>query len=118
MNVVANYSNKGQTVYLSKGSTLTVVLDGSYWRIYNASNSSVLQQANSSVLQQVGKVGYGSGECSGFQPPGSGCGTVTKTFLSVGIGTANITAYRGSCGEALRCVNGTGNYSVRVVVTG
>ena len=48
---------------------------------------------------------------------GMGCGTVTRTFTGVAPGQVVITAYRGYCGEDIRCRPDQQHFDVTVNVT-
>jgi hypothetical protein len=48
--------------------------------------------------------------------PGGGCGTVTWTLIATGPGTVQVTAGRTTCGEAMGCGPGQGNFTLNVVV--
>ena len=98
------YADKGATVTLHVGDRLKVVLDSTYWAILGGSPTVLLvgkQVATPSVNGCV---------------PGGGCGTVSETFTADGKGTSTVSASRTSCGEALRCTGGKGEFDVTVVV--
>jgi hypothetical protein len=86
---------------------LLVTLGSTYWTIQGSSDSRVLAPA--------GKVVTSPESCSA--PPGSGCGTVSQEFRAASSGTAQVTASRVSCGEAMRCIGPAGQYQLTVQVT-
>jgi hypothetical protein len=49
-------------------------------------------------------------------PIGSGSGTLVAHFRAAAPGTARIQTHRSSCGEAMGCRTGQGDFSVTVVV--
>jgi hypothetical protein len=50
-------------------------------------------------------------------PIGSGSGTLVARFRASGPGTARIQTHRSSCGEAMGCRPGQGDFSVTIVST-
>ncbi len=105
--IQAGDGQNGQSITLHPGQTLTVTLGSTYWTIQGSSDSQ--------VLTPVGKPATTPESCSA--PPGSGCGTVSQEFRAVSSGTAQVTASRVSCGEAMRCVGPAGQYQLTVQVT-
>ncbi|TMD22285.1 MAG: hypothetical protein E6I98_00040 [Chloroflexi bacterium] len=101
---VASDSDNGKTVNLRIGDRLEVRLTSTYWTIAGSSN----QQ----VLKAVGPVQV-SPQSSGCVP-GGGCGTVVAIFDVVGTGSAQVTASRTSCGEAMGCTGDQGSFRVTV----
>jgi hypothetical protein len=96
----------GQSVTVRVGTTLRLVLHSTYWRMLGSSAPSVLAIAGSPrYASRPGGVA------------GSGEGTVTATFTARRPGHARLSAYRASCGEALRCTPSRGSFSVEVVVS-
>lgn len=102
------YDQNGQTLTLHSGDTLTVVLPATTWSIQGSSNSQVLAQVGSAV---VSPAPFNKTTC-----PFGGCGTVTARFRAVSPGTAQVSASRNSCGEAMGCTSATGTYRLTVVV--
>ena len=100
-------ANNGQTLTVSVGATVKLVLHNIYWTVDDSSHPSVLALVGPPVYS-----GAGSIKCI----PGTGCGTVTATFKAVAQGSALISASRTSCGEALQCPGGAGTFEVTVVV--
>jgi hypothetical protein len=104
--VVATDSDNGKTLELHVGDRLDVKLASTYWSIHESSDLSVLRLAGPMAI---------SPRPSGCVP-GGGCGLAIASFDAVGKGSADVTASRDSCGEAMRCVGGAGSYRVAVVV--
>ena len=108
--VTASEAQSGSTLTLQRGDTLTVTLHSTYWTIDGSSDSAVLTAQGPAVTQ-------GDPPSSHRCVPGGGCGTVTQNFAAVGTGTADVTANRTTCGEALRCTTPEqGQWVVHVVV--
>jgi hypothetical protein len=103
--VHAGDAQNGTTVTLHPGQTLVVALASTYWTFAGSSDPK--------VLASVGTPVAAPGTC----PPGAGCGTVSQAFHAVGPGTAQVSASRVSCGEAMRCTGGAGSYRLTVQVT-
>ena len=103
----AGDSQNGKSVTMRPGQTLLVTLGSTYWTIQGSSDSQVLAPVDKAVTSPQ--------SCSA--PPGSGCGTVSQEFRAVSPGTAQVTASRVSCGEAMRCVGPAGQYQLTVQVT-
>jgi hypothetical protein len=104
--IVASESDNGKTLELHVGDRLEVKLASTYWNIQDSSDLGVLRLAGPvAVSPQPGCV------------PGAGCGLAIASFDAVGTGSADITASRSSCGEAMRCVGSAGTYRLSVVVT-
>jgi hypothetical protein len=98
--------NKGETVTLRVGARLEVVLASTYWTIHPAPKPAVLRTDGSQATTPRLK------GCV----PGGGCGTASRTFTGVTKGKTVVRASRTSCGEALRCTEANGTFSVSVVV--
>ena len=94
-----------RTVTLRRGQLLRVVLHSTYWQFAKASDRSVLR------LVRAPRVRPAPGCVAG-----SGCGTVTASYLAASRGTSTVGAERNSCGEAMGCTGDTGRYTVRIVV--
>lgn len=105
--IQAGDNQNGKSVTMHPGETLMVTLGSTYWTIQGSSDSQ--------VLAPVGKSVTAPKSCSA--PPGSGCGTVSQEFRAARSGTAQVTASRVSCGEAMRCVGLAGQYQLTVQVT-
>jgi hypothetical protein len=102
--IQAGDSQNGKSITLHAGQTLVVTLASTYWSFQGSSDSRVLSPIGAPVTTPA--------SC----PPGMGCGTVSQAFRAVGPGTAQITASRVSCGEAIGCTGATGHYQLTVQV--
>ncbi len=49
-------------------------------------------------------------------PVGGGCGTLTARFRAADRGTAQLTAHRASCGEAMGCRSDERDFTVTIIV--
>jgi hypothetical protein len=107
--MVITDQDNGHSISLRAGRRLELQLASTYWQVDGSSNSSVLRlTAGTSVSV--------SPQIRGCVP-GEGCGTVTALFDAVAPGTADVSARRTSCGEAMSCTGNLGFYRVTVVVT-
>jgi hypothetical protein len=104
--VRADDGDDGRAVTVAVGSQLTVSLASTYWRIAPPVPDGLLRGSPVLVHPATG----------GRTVPGSGQGTVVETFRALAPGTATVTATRRSCGEAMRCTGGQGDYRLTVVV--
>lgn len=104
--IVATDSDNGKTLELHVGDRLEVNLNSTYWTIHESSDLSVLRLAGPMAI---------SPRPNGCVP-GGGCGLAIASFDAVGVGSADVTASRTSCGEAMRCVGTAGSYRLSVVV--
>lgn len=104
--LVARDQDNGRAVSLRVGDHLLLVLGSTYWQFDGSSAPNVLRETGQPAVspQVAGCVG------------GQGCGTVSATFDAVAAGTAQVTAKRTSCGEALSCTGNLGSYRVTVLV--
>jgi len=101
-------TDAGRTVAVVDGVRLVVALDSTYWMFRPVAAGGVLRAVGRPrVVPQLG-------HCV----PGQGCGTVTAEFAATGTGSATVEATRTTCGEALRCTAGQGDYRVQVLVHG
>jgi hypothetical protein len=99
--------SNGATVLVQPGQTLIVTLHSTYWQLSPPPGSTPLRvQAPPTPQTRTG--------CPSI--PGTGCGTVSATYVATGPGTTTVTAHRDSCGEALRCVGEQGNWRITVRV--
>lgn len=103
--VVLGERAQGTTVRVATGTLIVVRLHSAYW--------STPADSDPQVLTPLGGGTTATGTC----PPGRGCGISSAQFIARRLGTADITAQRDSCGEAMRCSPGTGRYDVTVRVT-
>jgi hypothetical protein len=102
-------ASNGKALTIHTGDTVTVVLANTYWTIDTGAGT-VLK----AVGAQANAAGHPGPGCYG----GSGCGTATRTFAAVAAGTANLTAHRTTCGEALQCSADQKSFRVSVTVLG
>jgi len=109
VNVRAADAQNGSSLTLRAGQTLLVTLASTYWSFQGTSNPQVLVPVGGPVVSPAP-----SPTCP---VAGSGCGTVAQEFRAVAPGTAQVTASRVSCGEALRCGDAAGHYRLTVEVT-
>ncbi|WP_405883831.1 hypothetical protein OG762_38025 [Streptomyces sp. NBC_01136] len=103
--VVLDERARGTTVRVTTGTLVVVRLHSAYW--------STPAGSDPRVLTPVGGGTTDTATC----PPGRGCGISSARFTALRPGTAQITAGRDSCGEAMRCPPGQGRYDVTVTVT-
>lgn len=104
--IVATDSDNGKTFEMHVGDRLEVNLASTYWSIHESSDLTVLKLAGPMAI---------SPRPNGCVP-GGGCGLAIASFAAVGTGSADVTASRSSCGEAMRCVGNAGSYRLSVVV--
>lgn len=97
--------NDGQTVHAGVGRQFSVSLASTYWMFDALPDATVVRSVGNPVVAP-------SPGCV----PGEGCGTVTGIFLATGPGTMAVKAHRRSCGEAMGCTGGAGQFSLTVVV--
>jgi hypothetical protein len=101
-------TSNGRTVDAHVGDTVTVTLHSTYWTIAAPTGSALATSADP-------KPSPGGTACPHI--PGSGCGTVTASYRAGSAGTSTLSAHRDSCGEALRCTPGAGDWTVTVKVS-
>ena len=106
-NIQVGDNQNGGTITMHTGQTLIVTLGSTYWTIQGSSDSLVLAPVGAAITSPE--------SCDA--PPGSGCGTVSQEFRAARSGTAQVTASRVSCGEAMACVGPARQYQVTVQVT-
>lgn len=104
---LAGDAENGTTVNLHVGDRLALTLHSTYWTISGSTNSRVLTAEGPEAVSPA------PGGCV----PGGGCGTVTMTFDVIGTGSADVTASRVSCGEAMLCTGTQGSYKITVAST-
>jgi hypothetical protein len=107
--VTVSETENGRTITVRSGSRVTLTLHSTYWSIGGSSDATVLHQVGGTSTRPAKP-----GTCV----PGQGCGTVSATFVALRRAEADLTASRTTCGEALRCTPGQGDYVVHVVVAG
>jgi hypothetical protein len=106
VSVRAGDDQNGTSIALHPGQTLQVTLSSTYWSFQGSSNPQVLAIVGAPVTSPL--------PCNNV--PGCGAGTVSEEFRAVGPGTAQVSASRVSCGEALRCIGAAGLYQLTVKV--
>jgi len=97
----------GTTVHVHFGDTVTVTLHSTYWS-FLPTDGLALQPFAPAQTAPANNCGT---------PIGSGCGTVTASYNVGHIGTSVLRAHRTSCGEALRCVGKSADWSVTIVAS-
>lgn len=102
--VAVDEMTNGQTLNVSKGDTIDLVLHSTYWQI---------QPTDSPVLKPLMAEPVVTGKLS--NPPGMGTGTVEMKYQVAADGTAVIAASRTTCGEAMRCIGAEGEFKVTIV---
>jgi hypothetical protein len=107
--VVVGDGDNGRTLSVSPGTVVTLILGSTYWTVGGSSNDRAVAERGSAVASP------GGASCPHF--PGSGCGTVTATFVAAAAGRADLTASRVSCGEALACAPGQRSFVLTIVVS-
>ncbi|HEY2704356.1 MAG TPA: hypothetical protein VGL20_11750 [Candidatus Dormibacteraeota bacterium] len=107
--VTAADADNGKTITVRSGGRVTLKLASTYWTVRGSSDPKVLHQLGKTSTQPAKP-----GACV----PGQGCGTVTATFVAMHRGTADVTATRTTCGEAMLCSPAQGSYVIHVVVAG
>lgn len=98
----------GTTVDAHVGDTIEVTLHNTYW---------TLGAPAGHVLSVVGAPSAAPGGSACPHIAGTGCGTVSASYRADAAGTTRVTAHRDSCGEALRCGPGQGDWTVTVRVS-
>lgn len=97
----------GTTVHVHFGDTIVVTLHSTYWS-FLPTDGLALQPFAPAQTAPANNCGT---------PIGSGCGTVTASYNVGHIGTSVLRAHRTSCGEALRCVGKSADWSVTIVAS-
>ncbi len=98
----------GKTVHVPAGDRVELILSSTYWMVHRGTALRVLRQDGPTRLLPRPK------SCPKI--PGLGCIPVKTSYSALAAGKAVITASRGSCGEALRCVGHQGRFKVTIVV--
>ncbi len=97
-----SFASKGDTVHVHPGATVDVTLEGPYWSFVPLQNH---------VVKQEGKVIRK--DCR----PEFGCSSIEERLHVEETGTVTIHASRPQCGEALRCLDGNGEFTVAIAST-
>ncbi len=100
--------DRGHSVVVKVGDTITVVLHSTYWSPAATSDAAVVALVSAPTVSPASP-----GTCL----PGIGCGTVTSTFIATAPGDAQLSASRTVCGEALNCKDADRSWTVDVHVT-
>jgi hypothetical protein len=103
--IVSDDAN-GSTVAVLTNATVHVVLHSTYWKFQPVTDSRVVGALHDPVVTPDATV----------RIPGTGAGTVTLDLRAVGPGTAQVSATRETCGEALRCAENQRSFTVTIVV--
>ena len=90
-------SSNSQTVLVSKGSKVQITLHSTYWAAKKVINLEAIGAPVSVPIMPGPKAPQGC------QFAGTGCGSVTWSFIATKAGSASFEAGRASCGEALKC---------------
>jgi hypothetical protein len=101
--------DNGRTLAVTRGTQIVLRLHNTHWSVRRSSNSTVVKETG-----RERRLPAPFEKCL----PGIGCGTVVADFQAVGRGSAELSARRTTCGEALRCTGGRGRFEVRIRVTG
>ena len=106
MTVHLSSADTGRHVTVALGGHLEIVLDSTYWTFLPVTPVGILH--SDGPPRVVPRLGH----CV----PGQGCGTVTLDVTAMAPGNATVEATRTTCGEALRCGPGQGDFRVFVAV--
>jgi hypothetical protein len=101
-------SSNGTTISAHVGDTVSVTLHNTYWTLATPSGQVLVTMTAPSAAP-------GGTQCPKL--PGSGCGTVSASYRADAAGTTRLSAHRDSCGEAMRCGPGQGDWVVTVRVS-
>ncbi|HVA97145.1 MAG TPA: hypothetical protein VND99_05815 [Candidatus Acidoferrales bacterium] len=102
--ITATDKNTNQLFKAHVGNIIKIVLHSTYWN-FEPVDSSILKQVSDPVIAPDKHVRF----------PGSGLGTISIEYKVVGIGKTDINASRNSCGEAMRCIPGRGNFVLHII---
>jgi hypothetical protein len=103
--VIATDQSNGQTLTLTVGQRLRVVLASTYWTLDQSSNPTVLDlEGQPTITPTSGCV------------PGAGCGTAAANYTALAPGNARVTATRTTCGEAMSCGTTPQTYTLQIDV--
>lgn len=106
--IIVRDNANGKTVHVPAGDRVELILSSTYWMVHRSTAPRVLRQDGPTRLLARPK------SCPTI--PGLGCIPVKTSYSALAAGEAVITASRGSCGEALRCVGHQGRFKVTIVV--
>ncbi len=105
--MVLGDQDNGTTVNVQLGSRIKVTLNSTYWNFNPPSDQN--------FLSQIGQPVYDSAP-TGHTVPGSGAGTATIEYQALSKGHTTVSASRTSCGEAIRCTENQGSYTLNIIV--
>jgi hypothetical protein len=97
------------TVTLHVGQALVVSLPSTYWALNESSAQNPLSVTSNTLTT-------GLPRCQGAVP-GSGCGVAQIRLVARRTGSAKVTGFRTSCGEALRCTPQQSTFVLTVKVS-
>ncbi|MCC9310742.1 hypothetical protein LN042_27355 [Kitasatospora sp. RB6PN24] len=98
------------TVHVTVGQTVVVALGSSYW--------SEVTSSAPQLLQRIAQSHPMTSASPAFCPPGGGCGAQPSSFVAKAAGSAQLTASRHVCGEAMACRPDQTTFTVTVDITG
>ena len=103
--ITISEADNGRTVSAHTGDGVIAVLHSTYWSFDPPSRDGITPDGPATVTPDLrGCV------------PGSGCGTATARYRIVATGQTTLSAHRNSCGEALACTGGQGDWTVIIDV--
>ncbi len=98
--------DKNATLPATVGEIVDLVLHSTYWTI---------QRPDAAILKPLMPEPKVTPDFRGV--PGSGSGTVEMRYQVIGAGTAQLSATRTSCGEAMLCTGENGKFRVSITAT-
>jgi hypothetical protein len=96
----------GKTIHIAVGDKVALILGSSYWNFRGSSTPAALRQVGRVTLVRSSRT------C----PPGVGCQPKRALYKALAPGKAVISAYRLTCGEALRCTGPHAHFRLTVIV--
>ena len=106
-------SLNGKTINLKINTTFNLKLSSTYWQLANLKSNDFITQIGTETVTLVKP---GPSAPAGCKHPGSGCGTISWKFKATKTGTTKISAFRSSCGEALKCTAKEQNFQLTIKV--
>ena len=103
--IISDDANGNSIAVLTNG-MVHVVLHSTYWKFQPVTDSRVVGALRDPVVTTDPTV----------RIPGTGAGTISLDLRAVGPGTAQVSATRETCGEALRCAENQRTFAVTIVV--
>ncbi len=105
--------NASKTVVVKKGSQVELTLHSMYWQLAVPAKSASLTSIGQPILKPI----FPSPSAPvGCKVAGSGCGAQIWVFKATKLGLTHLYASRTTCGEAMKCTNATGRFTVTVKV--